>query len=116
METRREVFIGVVLRLEAFRLKSTPILRGFRAVGLVILRARSDLRPGRLFPTVCPAKRDLNKDLSLYRGLMGHLSLCQTDGVNGMTWVAHCGGSHTTGDLSLGGWIPQGPLPLSEEA
>jgi len=34
------------------------------------------------------------------------LSLCQTDGVNGMTWVAHCGGSHTTGDLSLGGGIP----------
>ena len=28
--------------------------------------------------------------------------LCQTDGVNGMTWVVHCGGSHTTGDLSPG--------------
>jgi len=40
------------------------------------------------------------------------LSLCQTDGVNGMTWVAQCGGSHTTGDLSLGWGDPIRTCPF----
>jgi hypothetical protein len=57
--------------------------------------------------------QELTNDLSLYSGPREDLSLCQTpslcqtDGVNGMTWVVHCGGSHTTGDLSPGwGGIP----------
>jgi hypothetical protein len=46
-----------------------------------------------------------NKDLSLYRRLMGDLSLCQANSVNGRTWsivaVPMRQVTHATGDLSL---------------